>query len=59
MRKYYNLTTGMRKNCTVLQIADMLEEEEAVIQEIYDIALKSAPDYNADQIMQQLKKRKN
>ncbi len=38
----------LRKNCDVCEIADMLEEDEHVIQQIYDAARKYAPDYDEE-----------
>jgi hypothetical protein len=35
-----------KKNCGVSEIADMLEEDEDIIQRIYDAAQKYAPDYD-------------
>ena len=36
----------LKKNCGVSEIADMLEEDEDIIQRIYDAAQKYAPDYD-------------
>ena len=36
----------LKKNCGVSEIADMLEEDEDIIQRIYDTAQKYAPDYD-------------
>ena len=36
------------------QISDILEEPLDIIQQIYDIALRQAPDYNADKILEEL-----
>lgn len=52
------ISKKMKKGCSVPQIVDMLEEEETVIQEIYDVALGFAPDYNVDEIMEQIKKKR-
>lgn len=40
----------MKKNKDVTTIAEELEEEPAVIQRIYDVALKAAPDYDKQKI---------
>lgn len=48
----------MRKNCSVQEIADILEEEESIIQGLYDIASKFAPDYDVEKIMQVLESRR-
>lgn len=44
-----------RKNRSVAEIADLLEEDEREIQKICDIAVKYAPDYDADKILEELK----
>ena len=44
----------LAKNLSVPEIADMLEEDEAVIQKIVDIALPLAPDYDEEKILEQL-----
>ena len=43
----------LAKNLSVPEIADMLEEDEAVIQKIVDIALPLAPDYDEEKILEQ------
>ena len=45
----------MQKNYSVPDIADMLEEEEIVIQRIYDAALKHAPEYDIEKILEELR----
>ncbi len=45
----------LTKNLSVPEIADMLEEDEAVIQKIVDIALPLAPDYDEEEILEKLK----
>lgn len=54
----YKLTTlvlkKMKKNYTVPEIADILEEDESSIQRICDIAKKYAPDYDAEKVMKHL-----
>ena len=42
------------KGCTVAETADMLEEEPTMIQSIYDVAKKYAPDYDAEKICAEL-----
>ena len=42
------------KNLSVPAIAEMLEETPETIQPIYDIALKHAPDYDAEKILEEL-----
>ena len=44
-----------QKNRSVAEIADLLEEDEREIQKICDIAVKYAPDYDADKILEELK----
>ncbi len=44
----------IKKNCSVAEIADMLEEEESTIQIIYETAKAFAPDYNVTDIMNAL-----
>ena len=43
-----------QKGCTIEQTADMLEESPALIRQIYDILAQYAPDYNVEQIYQEL-----
>ncbi len=42
------------RNLTVSEIADILEEDENTIKEIADVAIKYAPDYNAEEILSKL-----
>ena len=44
----------LRKHMTVEETAEMLEQSEDTIRQIYEIAEKMAPDYDADQILEQL-----
>lgn len=44
----------IQKNMSVPAIAEMLEETPETIQPIYDIALKHAPDYDAEKILEEL-----
>ena len=44
----------LEKQFSADQIADILEEPQDIIQQIYDIALRQAPDYNADKILEEL-----
>ena len=46
----------IRKNCDVPEIAEMLEEEESVIQKIYDIAVLQTPNYEVDKVYQEFVK---
>lgn len=48
----------LQKNYTVPEIADMLEEEESVIQRIYDVAMQYAPEYDVEKIFAELSKEK-
>lgn len=43
-----------KKGCTIEQTADMLEESPVLIGQIYDILAQHAPDYNVEQIYQEL-----
>lgn len=45
----------MQKNYSVPDIAEMLEEEEAEIQRIHDAAVKYAPEYNVEKILEELR----
>ncbi len=45
----------LAKNLSVPEIADMLEEDENVIQKIVDIALPLAPDFDTEKIFEKLK----
>lgn len=44
----------LKKNHTVSEIADMLEEDTNVIQQIYNIAREFAPDYDEEKITKRL-----
>ena len=44
----------IEKQCSAAQISEILEEPLDTIQQIYDIALCQAPDYNADKILKEL-----
>lgn len=44
----------LEKQFSAAQIAEVLEEPLDTIQPIYDIALRQAPDYNADKILEEL-----
>ncbi len=47
----------LQKNYDVCEIADMLEEDERVIQQICDAARKYAPDYdekNCEELLEQI-----
>lgn len=46
------------KDYSVAEIADMLEEEETVIQEIYDVAVQYAPEYDVEKIVEVIQNRK-
>ena len=47
----------LQKNCSVPEIADMLEEEESTIQRICNVATEFAPDYDAEVIYENLRMR--
>lgn len=44
----------LTKRCSVAEIADMLEEDELLIQKIADIAEKYTPEYDLDKIYRDL-----
>lgn len=44
----------LEKGYSVEEIADALEEETAVIQKIYDVAVCYAPDYKVEKILEEL-----
>ena len=44
----------IEKQCSAAQISEILEEPLDIIQQIYNIALCQAPDYNADKILKEL-----
>lgn len=48
----------IQKNCTVSEIADMLEEDEEVVQKIYDIAVSQKSECDVEQIYRELMKSK-
>ena len=51
----------MKKNLSVEEIANILEEDEKIVQRIYDVALSFAPDYDIEKIRKRLvaKKKQN
>lgn len=48
----------MKKNCSAEEIADLLEEDRAKVETIYNTALDFAPDYNIEEIWKKLGGRK-
>ncbi len=44
----------LKKGMSVAQIADAVEEDEARVQTITDVAQKYAPDYDVEKIVQEL-----
>ena len=48
----------MKKNCSAEEIADLLEEDKAKVETIYNTALNFAPDYNIERIWKKLGGRK-
>ena len=48
----------MKKNCSAEEIADLLEEDKAKVETIYNTALDFAPDYNIEEIWKKLGGRK-
>ena len=44
----------MKKNCSAEEIADLLEEDKAKVEAIYNTALDFAPDYNIERIWKKL-----
>ncbi len=44
----------LKKNMSVAQIADAVEEDEARVQLIVDLAQKYAPDYDIEKIVEEL-----
>ena len=44
----------MKKNCSAEEIADLLEEDKAKVETIYNTALDFAPDYNIEKIWRKL-----
>lgn len=49
----------VQKNCSVQEIADMLEEDEIVIQEIYDVVVECALEFDVEKIYQKLRLKSN
>ena len=45
----------VKKEKSVALIADELEEEESDIKPVYDAVIRSAPEYNVDDIIKELK----
>ena len=56
LKLIHQVCKKLSKNLSVPEIADMLEEDETMIQRIVDIAIPSAPDYDAEKILEKLKK---
>ena len=48
----------MKKNLSAEEIANILEEDEKIVQRIYDAALSFAPDYDIEKIRKRLNKEK-
>ena len=44
----------MKKNCSAEEIADLLEEDKAKVETIYNTALDFSPDYNIERIWKRL-----
>ena len=49
----------IKKNLSAREIANILEEDESVVQRIYDTALSFAPDYDIEKIRNRLNAEKN
>lgn len=45
--------------CTVSEMADMLEEDEKVVQKIYDIAISQGAESDVEQIYRELMQNKD
>ena len=60
--RYQNLISKIlrkiQKNCTVSEIVDMLEEDEEIVQKIYDIAVSQKSECDVEQIYRELMKSK-
>lgn len=48
----------IQKNCTVPEMADMLEEDEEVVQKIYDIAISQGEECEVELIYRELMQNK-
>lgn len=61
--RYQNLISKIlrkiQKNCTVSEMADMLEEDEEIVQKIYDIAISQGAKCDVELIYQELMQNKN
>ena len=49
----------IKKNLSAREIANILEEDESIVQRIYDTALSFAPDYDIEKIRNRLNAEKN
>ncbi len=49
----------MKRNLSAREIANILEEDEKIVQRIYDTALSFAPDYDIEKIRKRLNAEKN
>ena len=49
----------IKKNLSAREIANILEEDESIVQRIYDTALSFAPDYDIEKIRKRLNAEKN
>ncbi len=56
--RYQNLISKIlrkiQKNCTVSEMADMLEEDEEIVKKIYDIAISQGAECDVERIYQEL-----
>ena len=50
------ICTKFRKGKTLSEIADDLEADEAEIKPMYDIAVKYAPDYALEAVLEEIRK---
>lgn len=48
-----------KKGCTVEETADMIEEPEALIKQLYEVISLYSPDYNVDKIYEKLLEKSN
>lgn len=55
----FQICKKLAKNCSVSEIADMLEEDENIVRRICDIAQKFSPTYDSNDVMKHLKEIEN
>lgn len=58
-RLVFQICKKMKKNKTIEEIAEDLEEESSVIEPFYRVAEKFAPDYDPESVFEQIMQKRN